>query len=322
MTETEDPGQVSLKTLKTLKLSHLYLLKMIARNGALARAAEETAQTQSAVTKSLQNIEACLGVTLFERKGRGVKLTPAGEAFLPHAQKILSEFRHATDHLAALTEGAAGAISVGTLIAASPRLLPEALLAFQRAYPDVMVTIREGTNEVLYPALYTGELDLIVGRLSVFCGREGIKQQALYDENIVFVSAATHPVAKESLVSLAQLADLKWLFPPEETTLRRELARMFHEHSIPIPRHRYESISILTNLPLLSEGEFIGALPLQVFEAYKDMFNLVALPINASPILGPVGISMRDGDTPTQTTMNFIAHLKSAARALKSGDPV
>lgn len=286
---------------------------MIARNGSLARAADATAQTQSAVTKSLQSIEACLGVELFERNGRGVTLTPAGAAFLPHAQKILSEFQNATEHLDALAHGAAGAVSIGTLIAASPRLLPDALLAFQKTYPDVAITIREGANDALYPALYTGEIDLIVGRLSLFRGREGIRQHALYDEKIIIVCSASHPVARNSLVTLEQLATFSWIFPPTETTLRRELERMFYDNSTSIPKRRCESISIMTNLALLSEGEFIGALPQQVFLAYRDLFKLVALPIDVGPILGPIGISMRKDDTPTPATRNFIACLESAA---------
>ena len=308
--------ELDLRALKSLKLSHFLLVREIAQHGSLARAAETMAQTQSATTKNLQSLEAGLGVLLFERKGRGVEITQAGMAFLHHSRKILSEFRYATEHLSALTSGTAGRISIGTLIAATPRLLPETLLRYQKDNPDVIISIREGTNEILYPALLVGELDLIVGRLSIYRGRDGVSQKQLYEESVKIVCAASHPIADKQSLALRDLADCNWILPPPETTLRRELDRVFHDNNMPIPHRRYESVALLTNLALFAEGDFIGALPEQVYLAYRAMFNLRALPINIEPILGPVGYSFRKDEDPTPTARGFIQYLENAAVGL------
>lgn len=306
-----------LRALKSLKLSHFLLVREIAKHGSLARAADIMCQTQSATTKNLQGLEMSLGALLFERKGRGVEITQAGEAFLHHARKILSEFRYASDNLSALTNGTAGQISIGTLIAATPRLLPEALLSYHRDRPEVQVSIREGTNEILYPALLAGELDLIVGRLSVYRGRDGVTQQPLYDECVKIVCSASHPIAQRETLTLNDLMDCDWILPPADTTLRRELERVFYDNGLPIPRRRYESVAILTNISLFARGNFIGALPEQVFNAYKHAFRLEALPINIKPILGPVGYIFRRDDTPTRPVLDFIEHLDQAASAFR-----
>ncbi|PHS21120.1 MAG: hypothetical protein COA85_13355 [Robiginitomaculum sp.] len=308
--------QTNLNIIKSLKLSHFQLIKEIVQHGTLSKAAIAMAQTQSSTTKNLQHIESCLGVTLFQRKNRGLKLTQAGEEFLRYSRKILLEFNNTSQRISSLTTGTSGHISIGALITGTPELLPETLLAFQKEYPDVTVSIREGTNDTLYPELRTSELDLIVGRLTTPQFLPGIKQISLYDEPFQMVASASHPITRKQNLTIRDLSNYNWILPPQGSALRKELDHFFYSNDMELPKRYYESISLIINIKLLSEGSFIGTLPRKVYAAYSPYYNLALLPLNIKDISGPVGYSTQREDNPTVVTQLFIKYLRKVAGEL------
>ncbi|MDT7669263.1 MAG: hypothetical protein QOC74_2046, partial [Pseudonocardiales bacterium] len=120
-----------------LKLRHLVLVATIAEQGSVVRAAESLRVTQPVVTRGLRELEAILGVELFDRGPRGVSPTVYGTAFLAHAQAVLTQVRQAGQHIAELREGQAGSVTVGTHLAGSNVLLPRAISRLKRARPGL-----------------------------------------------------------------------------------------------------------------------------------------------------------------------------------------
>src|SRR5882757_1252449 len=149
-----------------LKLRHLVLVATIAEQGSVVRAAESLRVTQPVVTRGLRELEAILGVELFDRGPRGVSPTVYGTAFLAHAQAVLTQVRQAGQHIAELREGQAGSVTVGTHLAGSNVLLPRAISRLKRARPGLRVIVREATPDVLVADLLVGRIDLTVGRLT------------------------------------------------------------------------------------------------------------------------------------------------------------
>ena len=297
----------SLIGLHRVSVRQLRLVMAIVEGGSMVRAAEAIGLTQPAVTKAVRDLERDLGVELFARGNRGVTPTVYGEALVRHARCVLAQLVHAAEEIDDLAQGIGGRVAVGTLLAASARLLPRAIARLRIERPRVIVDVVEGTNDRLQPMLLRGDLDMVVGRLSEFRHRAGVHQESLYDEEIVILSRPGHPLALDEHLRLADLRSADWILPPPETTLRRQLEKAFFDAALEPPRCAVQSVSLLTNRRLLHETDLIGAWPRGVAADDLAAGRLISLPVRLNEILGPVGVSTRKS-----------ARLSPAAQALLS----
>ena len=206
-----------------LKLRQLRLLTAVAEAGTVLKGSQVLNIAQPAATKSIKELEDALGVQLFERSSRGVTPTDFGHVMIKHAKLILTQLRHASEEMQSLDEGLSGRVYVGTLLAASPSLLPRALAVLRVRRPGIAVTVTEGTIDRLMPSLRTGDIDVVLGRLSEYREREGLEQELLYLDSISIVVRADHPLTKRRDLKLDDLVDQAWIMPPPQTSLRRQL---------------------------------------------------------------------------------------------------
>lgn len=297
----------SLIGLHRVSIRQLRLILAIVEGGSMVRAAEAVGLTQPAVTRAVRDLERDLGVDLFVRGNRGVTPTVYGEALVRHARCVLAQLVHAAEEIDDLAHGVGGRVAVGTLLAASARLLPRAIASLRTGRPRVIVDVVEGTNDRLQPMLLRGDLDMVVGRLSEFRHRAGVHQESLYHEEVVILSRPGHPLALAGHLRLADLRSADWILPPPETTLRRQLEKAFFDAALEPPRCAVQSVSLLTNRRLLYESDLIGAWPRGVVAEELAAGRLVSLPVRLNEILGPVGVSTRKS-----------ARLSPAAQALLS----
>ena len=113
---------------RKFRLRHLELIAEIYDCRSILKASRRLSLTQPTVTKALQDVEAILGLKLFERSNRGIEPTEYGEIFARHAKVLLAQLRHAAEELENLRVGYSGKVSVGTLLAASASILPDAIV--------------------------------------------------------------------------------------------------------------------------------------------------------------------------------------------------
>ncbi len=296
-----------------LSVKQLRIVAAIEDHGSIRVAAESLNITQPTATKALKEAERILGVTLFTRTNRGVLPTSFGTTLSRRARLILAELRHAGEEIRDLQEGLGGRVVVGTLLAAAARLLPNAIARLRRERPKVMVSVVEGTNDILIPALRIGDLDLVVGRLPEFRGREGMHQEVLYDEITCLVVRPGHPLLSSPEITLAGTLAWDFILPPHETTLRRQLEHAFHEAGLQVPPVGVESVSVLTNRRLAAETDAISAWPYQVVRQDILEGRLMRLPIALPRASGSVGLTTRASATPSPVAAALIAELRIVA---------
>ncbi len=301
--------------LHRVSVRHLRLVAAIAESGSMIRAAEQVGRTQPAVTRAVRDLERDLGVTLFERGNRGVSPTRYGEVLVRHARRVLAQLASAGEEIEDLVHGTGGRVVVGTLLAASAWLLPRAIVQLRRDRPRVSVDVVEGTHDRLLPMLLHGDLDMVVGRLSEFRHRAGIRQEPVYSEEIVTVARPEHPLVHRGALELADLQETDWILPPPETTLRRQIEKVFFDAGLDPPRCMVQSVSLLTNRNLLYASDLVGAWPRGVAADDLAYGRLVSLPVDLGGILWPVGVSTRK-NSPLSPTAEA---LLSALRAVGSG---
>jgi DNA-binding transcriptional LysR family regulator len=233
-----------------------------------------------------------------------------GDIIIKHAKLILAQLRHASEELLSLQEGITGKITVGTLLAASPVLLPHSIAITRRERPGISITVVEGTNDKLMPMLRVGDLDLVVGRLPEYREREKLMQEALYSEPVPIVARQGHPLSKRAKLTLADLADADWILPPQQTSLRRQIEIAFRKAGAEPPTRAIESLSILANHTLLLESDMVAAMPYQVVDTQS---GLCRLPVSIETALGPVGISVREDEELTPAAAYFCSVLRRVA---------
>lgn len=301
------------RALTRLKLRQLRLLVAVGRQGNIQNAARELGISQPAATKMIQDLEIDFEVKLFERTNRGVVPTAFGETLIRHGKLIFAQISNAAQELDDLSEGNSGRIVVGTLLAASPTLIPAALDRLLSDRPKVAIKIVEGTNEVLMPALLSGEIDMVVGRLPSHRHRSKIVQEKLFDERVLAVVGPQHPLTGQANVSFGQLAGFGWILPPVETTLRRQTDQYFVRQGHYVPSVAIESVSYLANRSLLRSRDYVGLMPAHV--ASLDIANGLLAAIDwAVPFgAGPVGVSHRGEQSLSPAGASFLEALRRGA---------
>ena len=273
---------------------------------------------QPAATKTIRDMENALDLILFDRSSRGVTPTPYGEALIKHAKLILSQIKHVSEELISIQDGISGRVTIGTLLAASPALLPKSLAALKKDRSNISISVIEGTNDMLLPGLLMGDIDIVVGRLPEVQENEGLLSEVLYYEPIAVVGRKNHPLLKKKNLTLKDLVDEQWILPSEGTTMRRDIDKAFHKAGLHVPHNRIECVSILTNRTLLMETNMIAAMPFQVIRSYEDMGLLSRLPVKIQAELGPVGYTVR-ANTELTPAANFLLNtIKKTAKEMES----
>ena len=313
----DSPYTTTTETLTArLKFRQLRLLIAVADWSSVMHAARALNMSQPTATKLLQDLETDFGVPLFQRTNRGMVPTTYGDVLIRHARLIVSQLAHAAEEIGDLAEGKGGRVVVGTLLAASAILLPKAIMTLRQQRPNVSISVKEGTNDRLMPALRTGDLDLVVGRLSEFRYRDDIAQEPLYEEPISVVVHAAHELAARERLGLGDLADREWILPPPETTLRRQIEQAFQAGGLPPPRWAIESVSLLTNRQLLRQSDLVGVWPFHVIEEDVERGDLKILPVRLGATLGPVGMSYRQNSELSPAALAFAETLRETGAEL------
>jgi DNA-binding transcriptional LysR family regulator len=162
----------------------------IARTGTISRAAEALSLSQPALTARVQALEDELGTALFRRTRRGMTLTPAGRAFVPHAERALEAVASGSALVRELGAGLAGELAVGVAPAVSAYVLPEILVRFTERHPNVRLLVRTGHSEEIVDLVARGEVDLgIVRRIR----DPRVRSRPLYEDELVLVVPPDHP---------------------------------------------------------------------------------------------------------------------------------
>lgn len=201
-----------------MELRHLRYFEAVARHSHVTRAAAELHIAQPALSKQISQLEQELGVALFDRVGRNVRLTEAGEALLPHARAVMAQVEAARAEMAERIGLRRGRATVGTPPTVGTQLLPAVLAAFNRQYPGIELRLHESGVQTLLDLLETGLTDVAVVTLPV--EDEHLTVVPLFTEEMVVAVWKGHQFAGREEVEIKQLQQEPWVLSPENYELR------------------------------------------------------------------------------------------------------
>ncbi|WP_182358645.1 LysR substrate-binding domain-containing protein [Tomitella gaofuii] len=296
-----------------LKIRHLVLIDALTRQGSVIGAASELHITQPVATRSLRDIETILGVELYERGPRGVTPTIFGSAFTDHARAVLAQLRQAGRHVVELADADRGTVVVGTHLAGSNVLLPQAIARLKSRRPLLTVVLREGAPDALMVDLEAGRIDLIVGRLTA-PSTSSIVRAPLYEEQVEVFAGAHHPLVGADALTLHDLHGYPWILPGIETALRAELEQAFARSGVPLPENRVEATSFLAVRQLLHDTDTVAVLPSLI--GHSDA-RLSVLPVALSTIGHSVGLTLVAGRPLGPSALVLVDDLRAVAAGLR-----
>jgi LysR family transcriptional regulator of abg operon len=278
--------------LARLRFRDLHLLVQLKRSGSLRGAARELHVTQPGLTKALRELERAFGVPLFARTPRGLVPTEQGEVVIHGASLLISELRHLGEETAARASRAAAMLRLGVMPYIATSLLPRVCAALSKLEPPVPIQLHEALAPGLFDALLAGELDALIASYTIEALRTEraapLIYEKLFDEELAIIAPPGAPLARARNVTLARLADERWVLPPRPAYIRRLIEEAFLREGVIPPAPATESASTATNIQLVAAGAGIGAVPRTAIRealgagAVKRVH--VALPLGSIPI--------------------------------------
>ncbi len=248
------------RLLNRLRMRQVALLLAIEEQRTLRGAASQLGLTQPAATKMLHELEGALGQPLFERVGRGLQLNAAGERATGYFRSIRGSMEALNRELGELRLGSAGRFSIGSIMAASPGRLTEALLGLKALFPLLAMEIAVDTSDRLLAQLREGVLEVVVGRPTGAPGMD-CSFRAIADEALAVVVGNDHPLARQRRVEFAALLAYPWVLQPAGSPMRDLIEHEFRDHQAALPKGLIETGSILTTINLIRRSHLVAVIP-------------------------------------------------------------
>jgi DNA-binding transcriptional LysR family regulator len=254
-----------------------------ARSEHMARAAEQLDLSQPALSRSIQKLEEELGLPLFDRVGRGVRLNDAGKILLRRVDRANAEFEDALRELKDF--GAAKSVSLGYLSTFGVRLIPELVKGFSALEPDLQFNLFEAPSPLLTKQLLNGEVDLCV---STELFDPGLEWRPLFKEELFALVPVEHPLAARKSIELIDLADEPFVALRAGHGLRLVLDELCARAGFK-PKINLEGYEVSSLRGLVVAGFGVTLAPKRAVSAA----TYVDLPISAPDCFRVVGVSWR-----------------------------
>jgi LysR family transcriptional regulator, regulator for genes of the gallate degradation pathway len=293
-------------------MAQMRALITLADNVSYAGASAATGLAQPSLHRAIGDLSVALKRVLVERRGKGITLTEQGKRTVRTFRLARAELEAGLTELASLQGVETGRINIGAMPLSRARLLPTAVIAFYRQYPDVRINIVEGSFQELIEPLRDGELDLMIGALREPSPGEDIVQQALFADRPVVLGRVGHPLAQTS-VNIADLARFPWTVPAPSTPLRLQWEKMFADVGIQAPCVPIACGSVITIRQILIDSEFLTLLSPDQVAVELEAGWLTKIADTPDGLSRTIGVTTRHGWRPTGMQAAFLRSLKDAA---------
>jgi DNA-binding transcriptional LysR family regulator len=261
-------------------LGQLEAFVQVANQRSFSRAAEALFLTQPSVTARIQALERDLGERLFERSGRGVRLTEVGACFLPHAERVLQVLNAGRDAIDSLRNLQSGSLIIASATTVSTFVLPGLLKTFRSRFPRVEISVRTGRSEQVLQMLLSDEAQVGLVR-AVY--HQDIETKGLIEDELVIISNAGHDLAKiGGNVTVEQLGDHPFIFFDRNSSYYAFAQGLFRQHGV-VPRTQMELDSMEATKMMVEEGLGIALMPRIAVERELQAGVLVEIDIAGMP---------------------------------------
>lgn len=282
-----------------MELRHLRYFSALAETLNFTRAAMKCHVTQSTLSHQIKQLEEELGAPLFNRIGKRVVITEAGDTLLGRILPALEQIDSAVSDIHETPDELTGQIRIGATHSFNTRLVPKCVASFLDRYPSLKITVEELSQERIVERLQSGDLDLGIAYRPL--GEHNLWFEPLYNEELVLVVADWHPLASRKRVRMVELHKLRMTLLPSVYSTRLLLDECFHSAGAS-PQVVVELNTIGPMIELIRQTELAGIVAIT---AVADRSGLSVIPLEDPTPMRTPGLLWLRGVTKNLGSQEF-----------------
>lgn len=304
-----------------LKLTHLRYLVAVVKAGTVRQASRELNLSQSSLTKSIQQLEECVGAELLQRTRTGVSATLAGRALISRAMSIESELREARNDIDSILGMGSGEIRIAASPTVATSFLPRAVLSFKKSRPKVTVELNEGIYPDVLQAVRKGDIDFAVCLVPDWIDDETISSEILLRDRVVPAVRKGHPLEGRRLTA-AELQRADWATYRRGRSGRDIFEQTFVAAGMDPPRSTIECSSFACLFALVEQGDYLTLLPKKLLIETAVSRSLSSLALQFEMPEWNAAVLYRTQHDLSPVCKAFLDELRGVARRIiASGQP-
>jgi DNA-binding transcriptional LysR family regulator len=297
--------QVSDRVGRRVKLHDLHVLMAVAQSGSMGKAARQLNTSQSAISRSIAELEHAFGVRLFDRSRQGIEPTQCGRALLGCGAAVFDELRQGVKSIEFLTDPTVGEVRVAGNEHIIAGLIATVFGRLRGQYPGIAIDATSVIMSEQHRELRERKVDLVVGRVSS-SKDEDIHTEVLFHDGIVVVAGLQSRWSRRRKVDLSELAGEPWVFPQPQSPFSAQIADLFRARGLPFPPRGLARGSVNLLCALVASGPFLGLFPRSLLHFGANLPPLKVLPLQLPIRPLPVGIMMLKNRTVSPVAQLFI----------------
>ena len=282
--------QASDRVGRRMKLHDLHVLMTVVQAGSMNKAAAVLSTGQSAISRSIAELEHTVGVRLLERTARGVEPTKYGRALLEGGTAVFDELRQAVKNIEFLADPTAGEVRIGCTPLLATSFVSAVIDRLSRRYPRMTFHLVTGYVEALHRKLSERNVDLLIARRFGPIADKRLGFELLFDDSSVIAAGAQSPWARRRRIEFAELLKEPWVLPPPGSEIASIAMDAFRANGVDYPRTTVVTDSPHARMSLVATGRFVTILPASALKFPTTRAEIKVLPIHL-PMAGvPNGI--------------------------------
>ncbi len=290
-----------------LERSHLEILTAVKEHGTLTKAADSLHLSQSALSHSIKKLEGQMGTTIWEKDGRNLRLTDAGQRIQTLASRVLPQFLHTESILNQIAKGEMGALLIGMECHPCYQWLLRVIQPYLEQWPDIDIDVKQEFQFGALGALLNYEIDVLITPDPLF--KPKIEYIPVFDYEHRLVVSASHKLAKQDRVFPEQLSE-EVLFSYPVEPLRLDIFSQFlNPAKCSVKKHKFiETTEIM--LQKVASGRGVCALPGWLVDEYSQSMPIKSLRFGEQGISKQIFVGIRKDEQQIDYLNDFIAQAK------------
>jgi len=292
-----------------LERFHLVIIREVERLGSLTAAASVLHLTQSALSHTVKKVEQQLGTPIWDREGRNLRLTQAGQYLLGLANRLLPQFEQAEIRMKQYADGERGTLRIGMECHPCYQWLLKVVSPYLERWPDVDVDVKQRFQFGGIGALFGYDIDVLVTPDPLL--RPGLRFDPVFDYEQVLVVSERHRLASARYVKPEELVDETLITYPVETD-RLDIYNQFLRPAGVTPRRHKTIETTDIMLQMVASDRGVAALPRWLADEYADRMPVTSVKLGRDGIAKQIFLGTRDVDASIDYLRSFVEFARGA----------
>jgi DNA-binding transcriptional LysR family regulator len=296
---------------RRLRLRDLHVFFAVVQSRSMAKAAAQLRVKQPSVSKAIGDLEAALGVRLFDRSPQGVRPTIYGDALIECGVAVFDQLKQGIGKIEFLSDPTTGEVRIGCVPSMAATIVPAVIRRFARQYPRAIVHVDEVGSPAQVAGLRERKYDFTITRTQELpiVEWDDLNVEILFYDELVVAAGMQSRWARRRRIDLADLVHERWIVAPAYSWNHKRLLEAFQARGLGVPAAGLVTVSVHIVARLLADGEYITAFP----SSWVRFNELKILPVDLPVRPWPVTILTLKNRTLSPVVERFIESLREAA---------